>query len=52
MLDRQGSDGELTGMATTVAEALPDSTRRSLAGGWHGVPDDILAPVLIEFFRD
>ena len=52
VLDSQGSGGELTGMAATVAEALPDSTRRSLAGGWHGVPDDILAPVLIEFFRD
>ena len=52
VLDSQGSDDELTGMAATVAEALPDSTHRSLAGGWHGVPDDILAPVLIEFFRD
>jgi hypothetical protein len=52
VLDSQGSDGELTGMAATVAEALPNSTHRSLAGGWHGVPDDLLAPVLIEFFRD
>jgi pimeloyl-ACP methyl ester carboxylesterase len=52
VLDSQGSGGELTGMAAVVAEALPNSTHRSLAGGWHGLPDDILAPVLAEFFRD
>jgi hypothetical protein len=23
---------------------------RSLAGEWHGVADDVLAPVLIDFF--
>jgi hypothetical protein len=47
---RQGSDGGLTGMAAAVAEALPNSVHRSLVGGWHGVPDDSLAPVLTEFF--
>jgi pimeloyl-ACP methyl ester carboxylesterase len=51
VLDSQGSGGELTGMAATVVEALPNSTHRSLVGGWHGVPDDILAPVLTEFFH-
>jgi pimeloyl-ACP methyl ester carboxylesterase len=51
VLDSQSSGGELTGMAATVAEALPDSTHRSLAGGWHGLPDEVLAPVLTEFFR-
>jgi pimeloyl-ACP methyl ester carboxylesterase len=51
VLDSQGSGGALTAMAATVAEALPNGTGRSLAGEWHGVPDDILAPVLIEFFR-
>ena len=52
VLDSRGSGGELTGMAAVAAEALPNSTHRSLAGGWHGVPDDVLAPVLAEFFRD
>jgi pimeloyl-ACP methyl ester carboxylesterase len=52
VLASQGSGAELTGMAATVAEALPNSLHRSLAGGWHGVPDDLLAPVLAEFFRD
>jgi pimeloyl-ACP methyl ester carboxylesterase len=48
----QGSGGELSGMAATVVGALPDGTHRSLAGEWHGVPNDVLAPVLVEFFRD
>jgi pimeloyl-ACP methyl ester carboxylesterase len=51
VIDSQGSTGELTGMSATAAEALPNGTRRSLAGGWHGVPDDALAPVLSEFFH-
>jgi hypothetical protein len=52
VIDSQGSSGELTAMAATVAEALPNSTRRSLAGEWHGVPDEALAPVLTGFFND
>jgi pimeloyl-ACP methyl ester carboxylesterase len=51
VVDSQGSSGELTGMAATVVEALPNGTHRSLAGGWHGVPDQTLAPVLTEFFH-
>jgi hypothetical protein len=39
-------------MATTVAEALPNSTYRSLAGAWHGAADEALAPVLTEFLKD
>jgi pimeloyl-ACP methyl ester carboxylesterase len=52
VVDSQGSGGELTGMAATVVEALPDGSHRSLAGAWHGVPDEVLAPVLTEFLRD
>jgi pimeloyl-ACP methyl ester carboxylesterase len=52
VVDSQGSSGELTGMAATVVEALPNSTHRSLAGAWHGVPDQPLAPVLTEFFHN
>jgi len=51
VIDSQGSSDELTGMAATVLAALPNSTHRSLAGEWHGVPDETLAPVLTEFFR-
>ena len=51
VLDSEGSGEELTAMAATVAGGLPRATRRSLAGEWHGVPDDVLAPVLLDFFR-
>jgi pimeloyl-ACP methyl ester carboxylesterase len=51
VLDSQGSTGELTGMAATVAEALPNSTYRSLAGAWHGAADEALAPILTEFLQ-
>jgi len=32
-----------------VAAALPDARHRSLPGGWHGVPVEVLAPVVREF---
>jgi pimeloyl-ACP methyl ester carboxylesterase len=50
VLDSQGSSDDLTGMSATVVKTLPDGSHRSLAGAWHGVPDEVLAPVLIEFF--
>ena len=50
VLDSQGSTGDLTGMSAAVVKALPNGSHRSLAGAWHGVPDEVLAPVLIEFF--
>ena len=50
VLDSQGSSGDLTGMSAAVVKALPNGSHRSLAGAWHGVPDETLAPVLIEFF--
>ncbi|HEX7147147.1 MAG TPA: alpha/beta hydrolase [Actinomycetota bacterium] len=51
VLDSQGSSAPITGSAATVAGALPNSTHRHLAGGWHGVPGETLAPVLTGFFR-
>jgi pimeloyl-ACP methyl ester carboxylesterase len=51
VLDSEGSGEDLTGMAATVASGLPHATQRSLAGEWHGIPDDVLAPVLLDFFR-
>ncbi len=44
-----GSDGQLTGMATTAALLLPDVVQRNVPGEWHGVPAATLAPVLREF---
>jgi hypothetical protein len=51
VLDSEGSSDNLTGWAATVAGRLPNGSHRSLAGEWHTVPDEILAPVLIEFFH-
>ena len=51
VLDSAGSTGDLATMAATVAAALPNASHRSLAGEWHGVSDEVLAPVLIEFFK-
>ena len=52
VLDSAGSTDNLTGWAATVAAQLPDGRHRSLAGDWHTVPDETLAPVLIEFFQE
>lgn len=51
VLDSQGSSDDLTGGATAIVAALPNGTRRSLTGEWHGVPDEDLAPAVTEFFR-
>jgi pimeloyl-ACP methyl ester carboxylesterase len=50
VIDSQGSSGDLTGMTAAIVAALPDGRHRSLAGEWHGVPGETLAPVLTEFF--
>lgn len=50
VIDSQDSTGNLTGWAAAVFDALPNGTRRSLVGEWHGVSDGTLAPVLTEFF--
>ena len=50
VLDSQGSSGDLAGWAAAVAAQLPRGRHRSLPGEWHGVPDEVLGPVLLEFF--
>lgn len=50
-LNSEGGGDDLTGMADTVANLLPHAARRSLPGEWHGVPDDVLAATLTDFFR-
>jgi pimeloyl-ACP methyl ester carboxylesterase len=49
VLDSAGSSDDLTGWASTVAGRLPHAVHRSLPGGWHGVADDVLAPVVGDF---
>jgi pimeloyl-ACP methyl ester carboxylesterase len=51
VLDSAGSSDDITGMAATVAAGIPRGEHRSLAGEWHGVADEVVAPVLVEFFR-
>jgi pimeloyl-ACP methyl ester carboxylesterase len=51
VLDSEGSTDNLTSWAAAVAAALPQGSHRSLAGEWHSVPDEVLAPALLEFFR-
>ena len=50
VLHSTGSTDDLAGMAAAVASALPDGRSRSLPGGWHGVDDAVVAPLLREFF--
>lgn len=50
VIDSEGSSGDLTGWAAAVVGALPDGAHRSLAGEWHGVPDEDIASALTEFF--
>jgi pimeloyl-ACP methyl ester carboxylesterase len=49
VLDSAGSTDNLTGWAASAARQLPRGGHRSLPGEWHGVADEVLAPVLIEF---
>lgn len=51
VLDSEASSDDLTGMAARVAGRMPNGSHRSLPGEWHGVSDEILAPVLTEFFK-
>ncbi|WP_158851914.1 alpha/beta fold hydrolase [Saccharothrix deserti] len=50
VLDSTGSDEQLRAWADGVAERLPNARRRTLAGEWHGIAPDVLAPVLAEHF--
>ncbi|WP_406065649.1 alpha/beta fold hydrolase [Micromonospora sp. NBC_00860] len=50
VLDSAQSDARLHGWAQGVAEALPAGRHRTLPGEWHGVSDEVLAPVLADHF--
>jgi hypothetical protein len=51
VIDSSASGDELTGGAAAVAEALPNAIRHRLDGDWHGVPDEVLAPVVRDLLR-
>jgi pimeloyl-ACP methyl ester carboxylesterase len=51
VLDSEGSGDDLASMAATVANGMPHASHLSLPGEWHGIPDEILAPALVEFFK-
>jgi len=51
VLDSEGSSDELTGMAATIAKTLPHGSHKSVPGEWHGVPNEVLAPVLTDVFK-
>lgn len=51
VLDGAGSSDDLTGWAADVMAELPNGTHRSLSGGWHGVAEAELAPVVRDFLR-
>ncbi|MFI6273332.1 alpha/beta fold hydrolase [Micromonospora zamorensis] len=50
VLDSAQSDARLRGWAQGVAEKLPAGRHRTLPGEWHGVSDEVLAPVLADHF--
>jgi pimeloyl-ACP methyl ester carboxylesterase len=50
VIDSEGSTPELAAWTTSVARTLPDGTHHRMAGDWHGVSDEDLAPVLAAFF--
>jgi hypothetical protein len=50
VINSEHSDSRLQTWARGVADTLPDARHRSLQGEWHGVPDEVLAPALTEFF--
>ncbi|MFB9882278.1 alpha/beta fold hydrolase [Planobispora siamensis] len=50
VVNSEASDDRLRGWAEEVAAALPQGRHLALKGDWHGVPDEVLAPALADFF--
>nr|WP_203873439.1 alpha/beta hydrolase [Planobispora takensis] len=50
VVNSEASDDRLRGWAEEVAAALPRGRHLALKGDWHGVPDEVLAPALADFF--
>jgi pimeloyl-ACP methyl ester carboxylesterase len=41
----------MMGWTKATADALPNGQHLTMAGNWHGVPPEMLAPKMIEFFN-
>jgi pimeloyl-ACP methyl ester carboxylesterase len=52
VLDSDVSPKHLRDAATSVCDALPTARRRTVGGGFHDVPAEVLAPILIKFFQE
>jgi pimeloyl-ACP methyl ester carboxylesterase len=52
VLDSTGSAPWLRSAAAATAAALPQATHRSLDGGFHHLPPQVLVPALTEFFLE
>jgi pimeloyl-ACP methyl ester carboxylesterase len=50
VIDSTGSPGWMRQVSRVVAGTLADARHRSLAGGFHDIPAEILGPVLESFF--
>jgi len=50
VISSTGSAEQLREAAQATADLLPNGVYRSLAGGWHGVPDADLADLIRQFF--
>jgi len=50
VIDSEASDSRLHTWARGVGDALPNASHVSMKGGWHGVPDEDLAPALAGYF--
>jgi pimeloyl-ACP methyl ester carboxylesterase len=52
ILDGGDSPTTLRNPAASLAELLPNATRRTLEGMGHGAPTEVLAPILMSFFGE
>lgn len=52
VLGSSASPGWLQDAVVATAASIPGAEHRLLAGGFHGVPPQDLAPVLVAFFQD
>ena len=50
VIDSVKTDDTLHGWALGAANALPNGSLRRLAGEWHGVAPEVLAPAMVDFF--
>ena len=50
VIDSEGTDDQLRRWADGAAAALPNGSRLTLPGEWHGVAPEVLAPALVAFF--